>query len=387
LKAKIILFFILSSIVFLSCNNHKDEKLKSQLKAPIFQITGSLSKSISKSISLQEKEENTYKVIATATLTDNFFSIDYFTKLPLKTYYLKVGDVQKRIPLLIDNTDIHIAVNNSIISKSVVSGVSVLQNKYNKYVAEAIEQENLFFYQKTTVVSNLNSSFGAIVLNDMLGETEWRLNQTKELYDRLNKDIQDSELGKSILGFIVKTNEKVIIASGSKDDHKDSKFTDTKKELTQEKIIVKDVIKDTTKKYNITSYAPYFYAFDLNGTEKSAKVIFNKNRIVLIDFWASWCVPCRAQNPDFVRLYNKYHAKGFEIISVSQDNEPTNCQTAITQDNMQWINLIDNHKAVANMYHVNAIPNAFLVDSQGGIIAKDIGSGKLEQLLKQEFGY
>ena len=206
--------------------------------------------------------------------------------------------------------------------------------------------------------------------------------------------MQTTILGKSISAYIVKGLVNISNNPKTTTEIEDPKPaglveitpiipTENKKETKK----IPSKPKKATSKHHITEYAPYFYANDLNGVEHSAKSIFNKNKIILIDFWASWCAPCRAQNPDLVRLYNKYHSKGFEIISVSQDNDANNCTTAISQDNMNWINLIDNYKAVANMFHVNSIPDAFLVNNQGGIIAKNLGSDRLERLLVQEFGF
>ena len=224
----------------------------------------------------------------------------------------------------------------------------------------------------------------------MLGDTKWRLEQTQMLYNQLDADIQSGIIGQEISQFI-ENGLKNITASTT--------FKDSLNEKIKEKVV------DDIKKPNaipaktpkveeviaiepaITEYVPYFYGNGLDGNEISAKAIFTKNKVTLIDFWASWCRPCRAQNPDFVRLYNKYHTKGFEILSIAEDKKDANWREAITQDNMTWMHINDGYKRIATMYNIRTIPHAILVNNQGGIIAKKVSSGELERLLINEFGY
>jgi len=157
-----------------------------------------------------------------------------------------------------------------------------------------------------------------------------------------------------------------------------NKTTPTETNVSKESIIIEPAI---------TEYAPYFFGNGLDGNEMSAKNIFSKNKLTLIDFWASWCRPCRAQNPDLVRLYNKYHAKGFDILSVAEDKKDSNWKNAIMQDNMTWNHINDDYKRIATMYKISTIPHAILVNNQGGIISKKVSSTELERLLINEFGY
>ena len=394
MKTNVLYLFLLVSFFFYSCKNEKLKEKEVLKSDAIFQITGNAKGFSPTTIVLQSKIGDAYTTILTAKKDKDNFVMESSKELPIRTYYLKIDADNTQIPVLIDNTDIVVNIDPTDISKSIVSGNSELQKKYNQYKMDGKEAENLFYFQKEIINKHSNNYFGVIVLNEMLGPSEWRLRQAKLLFEKMDKKMQTTTLGKSISDYIVKglvkidKNHKEII------EIKDPKPVGLPEIVpvlpTKKKEEVKNTIskpKKKTSKHHITEYAPYFYAHDLNGTEHSAKTIFNKNKIILIDFWASWCAPCRAQNPDFVRLYNKYHSKGFEIISISQDNDSNNCTAAISQDNMNWINLIDNHTAVATMFHVSTIPNAFLVDSQGGIIAKNLGSGRLETVLIKEFGF
>ncbi len=111
-----------------------------------------------------------------------------------------------------------------------------------------------------------------------------------------------------------------------------------------------------------------------------------RGKFVLIDFWASWCGPCRNENPNVVRMYNKFKDKGFEIYSVSLDQNKENWLRAIRNDGLTWTHVSDLkywQSAAAQQYGVNAIPATFLLDKDGKIIAKNLRGEQLEQKLDE----
>lgn len=127
-------------------------------------------------------------------------------------------------------------------------------------------------------------------------------------------------------------------------------------------------------------------------TGKVRKLSELKGKLVLIDFWASWCGPCRRENPNVVRTYNTYNDKlfkngrGFEIYSVSLDQNKQSWEAAIIKDGLIWDNHVSDLKywrsEPARVYNVNAIPATFLVDGDGVIIAKNLRGSALEKTLK-----
>ena len=115
-----------------------------------------------------------------------------------------------------------------------------------------------------------------------------------------------------------------------------------------------------------------------------------RGKVVLLDFWASWCRPCRGENPHVVAMYQKYHDKGFEVFSVSLDRDKESWKRAIAADGLVWPNHVSDLKywssEAARTYGVSSIPSTFLLDQNGRIIAKNLRGESLTNALKQIFG-
>ena len=109
-------------------------------------------------------------------------------------------------------------------------------------------------------------------------------------------------------------------------------------------------------------------------------------KVVLIDFWASWCGPCRAANPYLQKLYSKYKDKGFEIFAVSLDTKSKEWLKAIKQDKLRYTQVIDNsgwRSKVAERYFVDQLPTSFLLDRTGKIVAIDLEGKELFDQVKR----
>ncbi len=124
------------------------------------------------------------------------------------------------------------------------------------------------------------------------------------------------------------------------------------------------------------------------GYMMSISELVGKSKLLLIDFWASWCGPCRAENPNVVEIYKEYHEKGFDIIGVSLDMEKQNWIKAIETDGLIWHNISDLKywsNEGAKLYGISSIPSNVLLDQNGIIIAKDLRGedlrNKVEEIL------
>jgi peroxiredoxin len=111
-----------------------------------------------------------------------------------------------------------------------------------------------------------------------------------------------------------------------------------------------------------------------------------KGKIVLIDFWASWCGPCRRENPNVRRVYQRFKDKGFEIYGVSLDNDASRWKGAIAADQLEWLHVSDLmgwQSSAAQLYQVHSIPQTILLDREGRIIAKGLRGEQLEEKLAE----
>ena len=121
-------------------------------------------------------------------------------------------------------------------------------------------------------------------------------------------------------------------------------------------------------------------------TGDSITLASQKGKVILLDFWASWCGPCRVSNKKLVKLYEKYKPQGFEIFGVSLDQEKRDWEKAIQKDKIAWLQVNDprgswNAKTAAD-WNISVLPTSFLINKKGDVVAIDLEGKELEKVIK-----
>jgi thiol-disulfide isomerase/thioredoxin len=331
--------------------------------------------------------------VAETTLKDGKFTFTGKLKEP-RFFYIIFGKNKGNISVMAENSKIKITASGS---------VSNDEGQYIKFkdIAVTGSKSHDFYTKETAFKAELDKDYAAYhvgidELSNKVGKA--RKEGNKKALDSLYSTEQWKVFEAKEKAFFDK------VASSSKSlisKHKDtwwgpffmmiqySYFTpDQKPEFEQFSEVAKKsyygqlVDKEVNPKSLIGTSVSNFALNDKQGKPLSVKEIVAGKKYILIDFWASWCAPCRKEIPNLKTAYSEYASKGFEILSISIDSDPKAWLKALGQENMQWPNLYDDDK-VSKAFSVKAIPATYLVDSKGAIISDNLRGAALEEKLKE----
>lgn len=396
-------FFFFIGLTFFACNQFNktnasqvlnSESLSKTLAANTFIINGTTFTSNNKYIYLFKDYNGSYKLIDSAIVYNSRFQFNGTIKSPEKYRVSKFKNNRKSFSFLVDNSQINLFLNSRIDFSSAYSSSKIQQDyasytsKMNTFKDQGIalyynlkgdfSSENInklkkdrlkLFTNQSKYVLNFikqhpNSSFSAMLINDNI--KTYNTKTLRTLFNGLSSNIRDLESSKLIDSLILIkeqiTKEPVVVASSNK----------------VETIKIKETPKGEyrPKAYKISGENPYGQIMSLNSIPKG--------KVILVDFWASWCAPCRATNPTLVQLYKKYNSQGFEILSVSEDKGEVEWMNAIAIDDLTWeYHILDKNKSIAFRYGVESIPFKLLIDKNGNIASDKISGNALENKIIQ----
>ena len=338
---------------------------------------------------LQTQDDKTMQPISvdSATIKDGKFEIKGKVKEP-KIHFLSFLETNTGVSVIVEEGEIDVDIKKDSIQNSTVKGtynndeytsfnekMKVMQKKMLKF-----QKDNSKIYQDATAandtvtINRINkenkviqedykktfeeyasthpkSLISLFMIQSMFRYPDFDFDKVKKMFDNMDKELKNSTFG-------TKLNAQFL-------DYQAAKANKMK------------------VKPEVGVIAPNFSAPSMAGKNISLKESLGK--VTLVDFWASWCAPCRKENPNLVLLYNNFHDKGLNIVGVSLDNNAAKWKEAIKMDNLNWIqisNLKQWEDPIAKMYSIEQIPSSFLLDSNGKIVAVDLRGQELQDKVK-----
>ncbi len=369
------ILLVLSAITLLiSCNKAGENE---------YIVTGTI-KGIAdgKSVTLEMQDETgQLKAVDTVKIEKEKFTFKGTAKEP-EMYLVQVETVQGKIPFILENGDIEMTINKDSINITKVSGtynneelnsykekgiaiqkkmmkfqqdnmikmneaqqkkdtvaMNVLRKEYGKFQEEFVQQSDEY------VGSHPKAFISALIIEGMFNQMAPDVAKITKFYNSLDKSVKDTKHGKAIKTKLDQLGKPVAAVS----------------------------------KVEIGTMAPEFSAPNSDGKKVSLKESLGK--ITVVDFWASWCMPCRQENPNMVALYKEYHSKGLNVISISLDNDAAKWKAAIAKDNLTWTqisNLKEMEDPIAIAYGIKLIPSTFILDATGKVVATDLRGAELK---------
>lgn len=285
--------------------------------------------------------------------------------------FITIKGKDTNIPFVLESGRISINIYKDSLDASQVKG------------SRSNDDLNLYRNKTKSVVTFLNGIVNEIQIANSLGDNllvedlqnQYRLKQTELLNFEIElaKNMRESYLSVLMLEKLI--NEKTIDINSAKEI-----TAAYNPEILNSRVgkILVEKINAPIEPTSLGEIAPNFEGPSPSGEVLNLSDL--KGKVTIIEFWASWCRPCRVENPNLVRLYKEMHPKGLEIVGVSLDRNRSSWLRAIDDDGLIW-NHVSNLKfwqdPIAKLYNIRAIPASFIIDKEGRIIEKNLRGAQL----------
>lgn len=359
-KMKNILIIASVLALFFSCS-----------QVPQYKITGVVNDSIESTIYLMQHVDGERIAVDSAQLVDGKFEMIGAVEIA-QEYFLKKGD-RDMIMLFVDNVAISVKSESDALKDAKVEGGEI-QTTYNAYLEK------------------YNRLYGVMMEKYQTARAEKDEQKRSAMMEEVDALYKNVELFQEVY---VKENSSSPVASflltrlqyGKSAAELDSmlQILDVSLiNLNSYKSIEKRI--EALKSVAFGAIAPDFTQNDADGNPITFSDIYKANKVTLVDFWASWCGPCRGENPNVVEAFKKYNEKGFTVFGVSLDSNKERWLKAIEDDHLTWEHVSDLAgwgNAASKKYAVNSIPASFLVNQDGKIIGANLRGEDLHKKLAE----
>ena len=358
------LFFLFALALGLTaCNNKTDQ----------FKVNVSLKNGNDQTIYLQKFVDNALVTIDSAVIANEMAVLTANADDPQILYSLKIKGKRGSMPFFTDNKDVTIVgdINNSrdveimgAETQTEWNAYNEAQNKFNEQIRElyAVMQQ-AFADNDSIAMDSLNTAGNAL----MEEQANYR--------DEYIKSHGDNFLAHYLL-------------DESKQDYDLEALKEMMAGFTTESIYTKD-LKDYIAKQERLEVGQPFIDFTLqtaDGENVTLSERIGQNKLTMVDFWASWCGPCRHENPVVKAAYEQFHELGFDVIGVSVDQDEAAWLKAVEEDQLPWTQVRDSENKASESYMIYYIPSNFLFDQNGTMVAKGLRgedlAAKLSELLQ-----